>query len=121
VLCLIVIGTEGWVGLQGSSPTQDAYEAGLAKQWQQIGCSAQGAPFVLTRMAQAMTKFRFLYPQPSPFAKDSPRASLLAVAFLKEDCAGARGLSGYTKAQLRDIRDRVPPNPEKPSAPAQPP
>jgi uncharacterized protein YjbI with pentapeptide repeats len=38
--------TEHWEKVQSLSPAPDAYEAKLAEQWSQIGCSIDGAPYV---------------------------------------------------------------------------
>jgi hypothetical protein len=45
---------EYWDKLQTLSPAPDAYEARLAKQWWQIGCSTEGAPYVLARLIETM-------------------------------------------------------------------
>lgn len=91
-----------WVYLQRFSPALDAYEAELDKQWRQIGCAPEGAPFVLAGLIRNMADDPL-------FARNSPHASQLAADFLKDDCAGARGLPDDAKATLQELRKRVPP------------
>ena len=79
----------------------EAYEAKLAEQWQQIGCSANGAPSVVTALIGRM---RFLS---SPFAPGSAQVPQLAANFLKDECNGARGLSEHAKAILEELHDRA--------------
>jgi hypothetical protein len=86
-----------WAELQSSSLTQSAYEEELFNQWERIGCAVGGAPYVLTGL------IRTLQPWLSPFNYNSPQPARLAAEFLKEDCAGARGLSEATKEKLKDL------------------
>ncbi|HMF06761.1 MAG TPA: hypothetical protein VKE72_07105, partial [Methylocella sp.] len=48
-------------------------------------------------------------PGESPFGRDSPEVPKLAAAFLKTDCAGARGLSEAEIARLKEIAAKAPP------------
>jgi uncharacterized protein YjbI with pentapeptide repeats len=90
---------ERWKKLQ-RSPAPDTYEAKLAKQWRQIGCSPDGAPYVIAGLIRTMA-FGF-----SPFSPDSVHVPQLAADFLKDGCAGARGLSDRDKGILKALRDR---------------
>jgi hypothetical protein len=92
---------EHWDKLQTLSPMPEAYEAKLAEQWQQIGCSANGAPYVVTALIGRM---RFLS---SPFAPGSAQVPQLAANFLKDACNGARGLSEHAKGVLEELHDRA--------------
>jgi uncharacterized protein YjbI with pentapeptide repeats len=91
-----------WAELQSSSLTLSAYEEELFNQWKRIGCAVDGAPYVLTALIQRLQSFR------SPFKSNSPQLGRLAAEFLKEDCAGARGLSENTKETLKALSLRVP-------------
>jgi uncharacterized protein YjbI with pentapeptide repeats len=91
-----------WAELQSSPLTLSAYEAELFNQWHRIGCAVDGAPYVLTALIQRLP-FGI-----SPFRPNSPQLGRLAAEFLKEDCAGARGLSENTKEILKALSLRVP-------------
>jgi len=91
-----------WAELQSSSLTLCAYEEELFNQWQRIGCAAAGAPYVLTALIHTLRD------QGSPFKYDSPQLARLEAEFLKEDCAGARGLSEDTKEILKALSLRLP-------------
>ena len=79
-----------WAELQSLSPTQSAYEGELLDQWRRIGCSANGAPYVLEALIQRLR-----------LSSHSPLSARLAAEFLKEDCAGVRGLSVDMKEKLK--------------------
>jgi uncharacterized protein YjbI with pentapeptide repeats len=85
-----------WAELQSSSLTPSAYEEELVNQWQWIGCAVGGAPYVLTALIQ-----RSLWRQAPIHSSDS--LARLEAEFLKEDCAGARGLSEDTKDTLKAL------------------
>jgi hypothetical protein len=104
---------EYWNKLQSLSPEQAPYEAKLANQWRLIGCSADGAPYVLAGLIRTMDSAY------SPFSSDSVEVPRLAAAFLKDDCAGARGLSDKARAKLKLLRDRAAPGPVKPNTQTQ--
>ena len=104
-----------WAALQVSSPDPDLYAQRLAQLWRQIGCAADGAPFVLSNLA------KFMSPPPGlptgivealrigekwPFADDSAHVPQLVTDFLKEDCAGARGISERIRTTLMKLRAR---------------
>jgi hypothetical protein len=90
---------EYWDKLQSLSPTPAAYEEKLAEQWRLIGCSTDGAPYVLTGLIRTMG---WAY---SPFSADSVQVRRLAADFLKDDCArrprALRGCEGKPKATAR--------------------
>jgi hypothetical protein len=90
---------EYWDKLQTLSPAPDAYEERLAKQWWQIGCSTEGAPYVLAGLIETMNS------DYSPFSSNSVQVPRLAANFLKDECAGARGLSDDAKGKLKALRD----------------
>jgi hypothetical protein len=92
---------EHWDKLQTLSPIPEAYEARLTEQWQQIGWSANGAPYVVTALIGRM---RFLS---SPFAPGSAQVPQLAANFLKDECNGARVLSEHAKGILEVLHDRA--------------
>ena len=91
---------EYWDKLQALSPAPAAYEEKLAQRWRQIGCSTDGAPYVLAGL------IRNLESGYSPFSPGSVQVPRFAADFLKDDCAGARGLSDDAKAKLKALRDR---------------
>ena len=102
---------EHWEELQAAPPpAPDVYEAALAEQWRQIGCSTQGAPYVLARL------IRYMDYSLSPFSPGSPQVPQLAAEFLKDNCAGASGLSDDEKGRLKALRDRGAQKPPNPSA-----
>jgi hypothetical protein len=90
---------ERWIELQDSSPAQDLYEKELADIWRKIGCRADGAPFVIARLTEIMNGG-------SLFAWNSVEVPRLATDFLAQECAGARGMSPRTRAQLTQLRSR---------------
>jgi hypothetical protein len=87
-----------WSELQSSSLTLSAYEEELFNQWKRIGCAVDGAPYVLTALIQ-----RLQPPFVSPFKYNSPQLERLEAEFLKEECAGARGLSEDIKEKLKEL------------------
>src|SRR5262249_33978789 len=88
-----------WTALQRTSHVPNNYEEGLANTWLRIGCSADEAPYVLERLVEML---------PDRFAPDSVELPKLAAAFLKEDCAGARGISEHVRMVLAKYRDAGP-------------
>jgi pentapeptide repeat protein len=91
---------EYWGKLQSLSPAPASYEEKLAEQWRLIGCSADGASYVLAGLIRTMDYY-------SPFSPDSAQVPQLAADFLKDDCAGARGLSDKARAKFKALRDRA--------------
>jgi uncharacterized protein YjbI with pentapeptide repeats len=100
-----------WIELQGASPEPDIYEEKLANVWRGIGCAADGAPFVLTGLVRTMSG------QSPLFAKRSAQVSRLAADFLKEDCAGAHGISEDTRVALMKLREATNQTPAMPNSP----
>jgi uncharacterized protein YjbI with pentapeptide repeats len=88
-----------WIELQARPLAPDLYEKGLARQWREMGCAADGAPFLLASLTGAISH---------RFDIDSVQVPLLATDFLSEECAGARGISEGTKARLIELRARAP-------------
>ncbi len=111
-----------WAVLQNAPPAPAVYEKGLAEQWRKIGCAADGAPYVLTNLAFMLdildiVNMPFAKGRSMPFAKDSSQVPQLAADFLKEDCAGAHGISEMARTQLMALRDRALRQPATPNAP----
>jgi hypothetical protein len=93
-----------WEAQARSSPATDVYEKRLAGIWQEIGCSAEWAPYVVRGLLDRWEGSALL------FSAQSPQPSVLAAAFLDEEhCPGARGLTDAEKAKLEGLRDRSPP------------
>jgi uncharacterized protein YjbI with pentapeptide repeats len=97
------------------SPTPEAYAKTLAGQWRELGCAADGAPYVLQQFIARLN--RPDNPDDAIVSDllseyDEPKA--LAAAFLDEaHCAGARGLSEADKATLKWIAAPAPPQAPK--------
>jgi hypothetical protein len=89
-----------WRDLEGSSPSPEDYFRGIASQLKQIGCTANGAPYVIGGLISQLDER----------LKDSlVQEAAIAGTFLDEGkCPGARGLSEENKSKLRQIRDRMP-------------
>jgi hypothetical protein len=83
---------ERWSALERSS-AESSFEEEQIKQWQAIGCAAEGAPYVLTALSKRLTEDTF----------NDSSTKRLARAFLDPACAGARGLSETTRAQLVEL------------------
>jgi hypothetical protein len=98
-----------WTDLANESAhSASSYFGSLAKMLEEIGCAADGAPYVvdgLTRRFTSPFQARVL----AGFSKVVEVAvAEAAAAFLDEaKCPGARGLSEESKARLQMIRDRV--------------
>jgi uncharacterized protein YjbI with pentapeptide repeats len=98
-----------WNDRANSSPTTEVYEKRLAGIWEQIGCAAEGAPYVIRGLLAHFAYYR------NPFEAQSSQPYKLAQAFLDEEqCPGAHGLTEDEKAKLRATRDRPPPPAAKP-------
>jgi uncharacterized protein YjbI with pentapeptide repeats len=91
---------QNWAERQRSSPTPTDYEVELARRWREIGCAADGSPYVLKTLINYMTGT-------SVFAEGSPQRAQLATEFLKEGCAGASGLAEDDKAKLKALTGSV--------------
>ena len=118
-----------WAELEAAPPEREIYEEKLAELWRGIGCAADGAPFVLTGLLRIMSMSTSSSSAAlaessyaiSPFADHSVQVPKLAADFLKEDCAGARGISEHTRAMLMKLRDAAPQELAKPNTqPAKP-
>jgi uncharacterized protein YjbI with pentapeptide repeats len=92
-----------WAELRSSFSDYSAYEGELFNQLRRVGCAADGAPYVVGALVKRLLRFWEL-----PFGRDSPQRARLAAEFLKEDCAGARGLPENTKEILKALSLRVP-------------
>ena len=92
--------TKSWTDLaRGSAHSEDAYFNTHAKTLEEIGCAANGAPYVIAGLIPQLDR---------RFERNLSQEAEVADAFLKEEkCPGARGLSEENKAKLREIRDRV--------------
>jgi uncharacterized protein YjbI with pentapeptide repeats len=100
---------KAWADLAKSSPPADLYYKGLVRQLKDIGCSADGGPYVIGGLTGRISPGQML---DYPFADYPSQEAAIAVAFLDEaHCPGARGLSEENKAELRKIRDQIPPPP----------
>jgi uncharacterized protein YjbI with pentapeptide repeats len=98
---------ERWIAFQRPlSP--DAYEAKMAEHWRQIGCSPDGAPYVIAGLIRIMRPG-----EGSPFFSDSVQVPWLAGEFLKNRCDGASGLSDDAKEVLKALRDSGIQNPNQ--------
>ena len=101
-----------WWGKPHTQPSRSDHEAEFAHHWQIAGCSAAGAPHVVSRMAERLDPSvseidRLVYDVISPFSDNSPEPAKLAAAFLDQRCDGARGLSDFHKAILLKLRGPV--------------
>jgi uncharacterized protein YjbI with pentapeptide repeats len=99
-----------WAARERESPAPEAYEKSLAGQWRELGCAADGAPYVLRGLITQLTNR-----DSSRFRDQSDVAKALASAFLDEaHCAGAHGLSEADKATLKKIAAPAAPQAPKP-------
>jgi uncharacterized protein YjbI with pentapeptide repeats len=97
-----------WAARHREAPTPEAYAKSLTGQWRELGCAAEGAPYVLHALVARLSD-----PIHSPFLGQSNAAQALAANFLDEaHCAGAHGLSEADKAMLKKIAE--PPSPQAP-------
>ncbi len=101
---------DAWVKQAQLSRSRDAYNKDLATELREIGCNAEGAPYVIRGLLRDLherfgTEAETVYP------------AELAKAFLDEaTCPGARGLSEDDKAALRALRDSAPQASQTPPA-----
>jgi hypothetical protein len=99
-----------WAAREHESPTPEAYAKILAEQWRELGCAADGVPYVLHGLVAQLGD-----PNYSPFRDQSDAAKALAAAFLDEArCPGAHGLSEADKANLKKIAASTAPQAPKP-------
>ena len=99
---------KAWMDLaKESERSAGSYFNTLAKTLEEIGCAADGAPYVIgglmRRVSQNLVQLEYR------FERHLSEQAEVAAAFLdKEKCPGARGLSEENKAKLQEIRDRGP-------------
>jgi len=85
---------KAWIALEHSSPARTVYEHSLAKQLVEIGCTADGAPYVILGLLATLRGL------------DGPHSATLAGNFFDEaQCAGAKGLPDDAKAKVKTIRE----------------
>jgi len=98
-----------WAARERETPAPEAYAKSLAGIWRELGCAAEGAPYVLHGLVAHLSS------PVSPFRDQSDAAKDLAAAFLDEaHCAGALGLSEDDKARLKKIAAPATPQAPKP-------
>jgi hypothetical protein len=91
---------KGWADLEGASISAKRDPNALAKLLQQIGCAADGAPYVIGGLIRRLDE---------RFEGKLSHEAEVAVTFLDEaKCPGARGQSEENKTKLQEIRDRGP-------------
>ena len=100
-----------WTDLANESARlADSYFNTLAKTLKEIGCAADGAPYVVGALIRPISAVRVQLDY--RFGPNLSQEAEVAAAFLDEPkCPGARGLSEENKAKLQEIRDRSPPAP----------
>ena len=90
-------------------PLQRPMRRSSPGQWRELGCAAEGAPYVLHGLIAQLSG------DTSPIRDQSDAAKALAVAFLDEaHCSGAHGLSEADKAKLKEIAAPAAPLAPKP-------
>jgi hypothetical protein len=90
---------KAWTDLaKESARSARSYFDTLAKMFKEIGCAAEGAPYVIAGLSRRLE---------NRFGRIYPLEAEVAGAFLDDaTCPGARGLSEGNKAKLQTIRDR---------------
>jgi hypothetical protein len=87
---------DAWIRLERLQPPKE-YEKTLAAGLRQIGCAAEGAPYVIRGFLRASFDKRF--------TADPAQAAAVAQYFLDDArCPGARGLLDEDKAALEEIQ-----------------
>ena len=85
---------KGWTALEKASPPELAYVQKRAERLGDIGCAAEGAPYVILGILQR------------PAWLGNARGALVAARFLDEKhCPGAAKLPEDAKLKLQEIRD----------------
>jgi len=98
-----------WAAHERETPAPEVYAKSLAGQWRELGCAAEGAPYVLHGLIARLRWWD------SPFRDRSDEATSVAAAFLDEaHCLGAHGLSEADKAILKEIAAPAAPQTPKP-------
>jgi uncharacterized protein YjbI with pentapeptide repeats len=119
--------TEAWTNLaKGAERSSDAYFNTLARMLKEIGCAADGAPYVISSLMRPQNALRLgpvravsLVLLDQRFEGNPSQEAEVADAFLdKTKCPGARGLSEENKEKLQEIRDRGLPAPAGPTTAA---
>jgi hypothetical protein len=107
---------DAWTNLaKESARSAGSYFNTLAKTLKEIGCAADGAPYVIGAFMRPIAANRVLLEY--RFQYTLSQEAEVAAAFLDEEkCPGARGLSEENKAKLREIRDRSFPAPPDPGS-----
>jgi hypothetical protein len=102
--------TKAWTDLaRVSAGSTGSYFSTLAKLFKEIGCAADGAPYVIGGLIHRRGNRVQLEDR---FEGHPSEGAEVAAAFLDEaKCPGARGLSEENKAKLQEIRDRGLPAP----------
>jgi hypothetical protein len=94
-----------WAARERETPAPEAYEKSQIGQLREVGCAAEGAPYVLHRIIARLNY--------SSDRSDDDRA--FAAAFLDDaHCPGAHGLSEADKAKLKKIAAPAAPQAPKP-------
>jgi hypothetical protein len=97
-----------WAARESESPTPEVYEKSVAGQWREVGCDAEGAPYVLHGLVAQLRDRVF-------FGDHCDAAKARAAPFLDEaHCPGAHGLSEADKAALKAIAAPAAPPAPKP-------
>jgi uncharacterized protein YjbI with pentapeptide repeats len=109
---------KAWTDLaKDSTRSADSYFNTLAKLFKVIGCTADGAPYVIGGLIRRISANQVQLDH--RFEGNPSQEAEVAAAFLEEaKCPGARGLSEENKAKLQEIRDRGLPAPPGPGATA---
>jgi hypothetical protein len=97
---------KAWTDLaKGSEHSADSYFNTLAKMFKEIGCAADGAPYVINSLMRRVAQNEVLLDY--RFEGHPAQEAEVAAALIDEaKCPGARGLSEENKAKLQEIRDR---------------
>ncbi len=105
-----------WAARKRETPTPEVYEKSVVNLWRQLGCSAEGAPYVLHGLVVQLNGLATPYGNSIPrIPIQSDAAKARAAAFLDEaHCPGAHGLSEADKARLKKIAAPDAPPPPKP-------
>jgi uncharacterized protein YjbI with pentapeptide repeats len=103
---------KAWMDLaEESASPNDSFVTTRAKVFKEIGCAADGAPYVMGALIRQLDDQFLGYIGPH-LAQEAE----VAAAFLDEaKCPGALGLSEENKAKLREIRDRPLPASSRPN------
>jgi uncharacterized protein YjbI with pentapeptide repeats len=84
-----------WASIAGSEPALIEYSMGVANLLREIGCDAEGAPFVISGLLRNFSNHD---------KENEKKLAILAVASSNEKyCPGARGLPEEDKAKLQKL------------------